>query len=86
MARLVRDGIPAAILLAGIGLVVAVGGGALSGLGVVLIGVAALVVLANVLARLSISSERGRDQEQAARRTFTRTGRWPRDSGTAQGR
>ena len=42
-----------------------------------LIAVAGLVVLADALARLSISSEGDREREQEARRRFTDTGRWP---------
>jgi hypothetical protein len=41
------------------------------GAGIVLIGVAALVVLANVLVRLGLQSERDREREQRNRRPST---------------
>jgi hypothetical protein len=47
----------------------------------VLIGVAVLVVLANVLLRLGLQSERDREREQWNRRFFSRHGRWPEDRG-----
>lgn len=52
-------------------------GGAGAGLGVVLIGFAAMVLLINVLFRVSIVSNQEREQEERARETFERTGRWP---------
>lgn len=48
--------------------------------GIVLIGVAALVVLANLLVRLGLQSERDREREQRNRRFFSRHGRWPDDA------
>ena len=51
MIRLVRYGLPAAILVAGVVLVI-IGGDAPLGAGIVLIGVAGLVVLANVMMQL----------------------------------
>jgi hypothetical protein len=76
--HLVRYGLPAAILVAGI-VVIAVGSGASTKvLGIVLVGVALLVFGVNVLARLTISSQVDRDREQQARERFTREGRWPR--------
>jgi hypothetical protein len=41
-----------------------------------LIGIAALVVLADLM-RLAISSNVDRDREERARRSFDRTGHWP---------
>lgn len=58
---------------------VVVGGDAARGAGVVLIGVAALVVLANLLMRIGLGSERDREREEARRREFSRRGRWPDD-------
>jgi hypothetical protein len=58
---------------------VLVGGDATVGAGIVLIGVAALVVLANLLLRLGLSSERDREREEERRRFFSRRGRWPDD-------
>ena len=62
-----RIGLPAAILVAGIVLII-IGGDAPLGAGIVLIGVAGLVVLANVLIRLSIQSERDREREEERRK------------------
>ena len=67
----VRVGLPAAIAAAGIVLII-VGS---DGLGVTLLVVAGLVVLTNLLMRLSISSSDDRDREQHRRRVFERTGR-----------
>jgi hypothetical protein len=64
---LVRIGLPAAIAVAGVVLLV-VGGDAEVGAGIVLLGVAALVVLANLLMRLSLQSERDREREEQRRR------------------
>ena len=75
--RLVRYGIPALIALAGVVLVVA-GGDSGAGAGVVLIGIAGLVLLANVFVRLSLQSEDDREREEGARRFYSEHGRWPR--------
>jgi Flp pilus assembly protein TadB len=64
---LVRYVLPAAIAVVGIVLVI-VGGDAAQGAGIVLIGVAVLVVLANLFIRLALQSERDRRREQARRR------------------
>jgi hypothetical protein len=63
----VRIVLPAAIALAGV-LLVIFGGDSGRGAGIVLIGVAGLVVLANVLIRLGLQSERDRKREEARRR------------------
>jgi drug/metabolite transporter (DMT)-like permease len=76
--NVVRVWLPAAIAAAGVALL-ALGGDAGRGAGVVLIGVAALVVLVNLLARLSVSSERDREREEEQRRYFSSRGRWPDD-------
>jgi membrane protein implicated in regulation of membrane protease activity len=70
---LLRIGLPAAILVAGIVLVL-IGGDAQVGAGIVLIGVSALVVLANVFMRLGLQSEREREDEERRRQE-----RRPRD-------
>jgi len=62
----VRIGLPALIAVAGIVLLI-VGGEYAQGAGIVLIGVALLVVLANVFIRLSIASERDREREAERR-------------------
>jgi hypothetical protein len=64
---LVRVVLPATIALAGVVLVIA-GGDSGRGAGIVLIGVAALVVLANLFMRLALQSERDREREEARRR------------------
>jgi len=61
-----RIGFPAAILAAGVVLIV-IGGDAPLGAGIVLIGVAGLVALVNVLMQLSMQSERDREEEERRR-------------------
>jgi hypothetical protein len=72
---LVRYGLPLAMAIAGV--VCLLVGGTAAGAGVVLIGSAGIVLLINVLFRLSIVSNREREQEEEARERFERTGRWP---------
>jgi hypothetical protein len=67
MLALVRYGLPAAIFVVGVGLI-ASGGDAAVGAGIVLIGVAVLVLLANLLFRLSVASQRDREREERRRR------------------
>jgi hypothetical protein len=64
---LLRVGLPAAIAIAGI-VLIAFGGDAARGAGIVLVGVAALVVLANLFIRLGMSSQLDRDREEDRRR------------------
>jgi hypothetical protein len=64
---LVRAVLPAATALAGV-LLVIFGGETAQGAGIVLIGVAGLVVLANLFIRLGLQSERDREREAARRR------------------
>ena len=73
---IVRIWLPAATALAGM-LLVVLGGETARGAGIVLLGVAALVVLANLFIRLSLLSERDREREAERRRFFSRRGRWP---------
>jgi drug/metabolite transporter (DMT)-like permease len=68
---LVRIWLPAAIALAGL-LLIVLGGETAQGAGIVLVGAALLVVLANVLLRLGLQSERERAEEQRRRDD----GRW----------
>ena len=70
---LVRFGLPAVIALAGAILIVA----GVADLGIGLILAALLVLVANWYIRLSIGSQDDRADEDAARREFERTGRWP---------
>ena len=71
----IRYGIPLAILIAGI--VALVIGGDAAGAGVVLCGSAFMVLLINVLFRMSIVSNKERDEEERAREEFERSGHWP---------
>lgn len=71
----VRYGLPAAIAVAGV--VCLELGGTAAGAGVVLIGSAAIVLLINVLFRMSLTSNRDREAEERARERFEREGRWP---------
>ena len=75
--RLVRYGIAVLIAVAGVVLIVA-GGDSGAGAGVVLIGIAGLVLLANVFIRLSLQSEDDRAAEERAREFYSEHGRWPR--------
>jgi hypothetical protein len=61
-----RIGLPAAIAVAGV-VCTAVGGDAGLGAGIVLLGVAVLVVVANLLIRLSIADQEDRAREQRRR-------------------
>jgi hypothetical protein len=61
-----RIGLPAAIAVAGV-VCIAVGGDAGLGAGIVLLGVAVLVVVANLLIRLSIADQEDRAREQRRR-------------------
>ena len=79
--HLVRYGLPIAIAIAGIVLMIVGSGSIALAAGFVLIGDAAAVFTVNVLARLTISSQDDRDREQQAREIFARTGRWPESRG-----
>ena len=68
----VRVGLPALIALAGVVLLV-VGDETGQGAGVAFLGVALLVVLANLFVRLTLSSEREREEEERRREL----GVWP---------
>ena len=64
--RLFRIGLPAAIAVAGVVLIV-IGGDAPVGAGIVLVGVAGLVALGNVLMQLGLQSQRDREEEERRR-------------------
>ena len=64
--RAFRLGLPAAILVAGLVLII-IGGDAPLGAGIVLIGVAGLVALGNVLIQLGLQSERDRAEQERRR-------------------
>ena len=63
----VRVVLPAVIAVAGVVLLI-IGGDSPQGAGIVLIGVAVIVVLANLFIRLGLYSERDREREEAQRR------------------
>jgi hypothetical protein len=73
----VRYGLPGLTAVVGVVLVVT-GGDAVRGAGIVLVGIAGLIVLANLLIRLAIQSQDDREREEQRRRYFTEHGRWPR--------
>ena len=80
MKPLVRYALPIAIVIAGVVAMAVVGpsddryvGGA------AIIGAGLAVALLNWFFRLSVSGDRERDAEEAARRYFDEHGRWPDD-------
>jgi hypothetical protein len=72
----VRVVLPVGTAVVGVVLLI-VGGDAAQGAGVMLIGVAALVVIANLMIRLAIQSQDDREREEERRRYFSEHGRWP---------
>ncbi len=84
--RATRLWLPLAIAVAGVALIV-IGHGSYSdlanhrslesGAGVALLLVALIVWMVNWMFRLSVRSNRDREEEEAARAYFDRTGRWP---------
>jgi len=73
---LVRYGLPALICLVGLGFLIADPGANFEG-AMALLGAGLSVLLVNVLFRIGVSGDEERASEDAARRTFDRTGRWP---------
>jgi hypothetical protein len=63
---IVRIALPAAIFVAGVVLIL-IGGDAPLGAGIVLIGVAGLVVLGNLMMQLGAQSQRDREDEERRR-------------------
>ena len=76
--QLVRYGLPAVICLTGLVLIPIDFRANFEG-GMALIGAGLSVLLINVLFRVGVSGDRERAAEDAARREFDRTGRWPED-------
>jgi hypothetical protein len=74
----VRYALPALICLVGLGFLVADPGANYEG-AMALLGAGLSVLLINVLFRFGVTSDRDRAQEDAARREFDRSGRWPGD-------
>lgn len=72
----VRYGLPAAICLVGLGFLIADPGENFEG-AMALLGTGLSVLLLNVLFRFGVAGDRDRADEDAARREFDRTGRWP---------
>lgn len=80
LMKVIRFWMPAAILVAGIALVVARGGDETSLEGcAALWGAGLSVALLNWLHRMGVSGDRSRDQEDEARAYFAEHGRWPDD-------
>jgi hypothetical protein len=75
--RVVRVWMPLLIALIGVALMLLPSSESALGAGIVLVGVAALVVLLNALVRVGLQSNRERDREEWARRYFSHHGRWP---------
>ena len=72
----VRYALPAAICVAGLAFLIADAGANFEG-AMALMGAGLSVLLVNLLFRFGVTSDRDRDREDAARREFDRTGRWP---------
>jgi hypothetical protein len=72
----VRYGLPLALTIAGI-LFLELAPDKWGGLGVMLIGTAVIVLMINLLFRLSVRSNDEREREERAREHYQRTGRWP---------
>jgi hypothetical protein len=77
---ILRYGLPALLLIAGIAAIIAGRAKtAIAGAGVVLLGIALMVAMLNWLFRLSVRSNEDRERDERARDHFARTGRWPED-------
>ena len=76
----VRYALPALICLVGLGFLIADPGSNYEG-AMALLGAGLSVLLVNLLFRFGVTSDRDRAEEDAARREFDRTGRWPDDDG-----
>jgi hypothetical protein len=72
----VRYALPGAICLVGIGFLIADPSANYEG-AMALLGAGLSVLLVNLLFRFGLTSDRDRAEEDAARREFDRTGRWP---------
>lgn len=76
--RLTRVGIPVALVVAGIVLLL-VGGDPATPIGIVLIGAGPIVLALNVLLRMSFADTEERAGEERARQHFAQHGHWPDD-------
>jgi len=72
----VRYGLPVLLTIVGVWLI-ETRADKWGGLGVMLVGTAVIVLMLNVLFRLSIRSNRERSSEEEAREFYDRHGRWP---------
>ena len=72
----VRYGLPVLLVIVGV-VFLAVGGSAPTAAGVMFIGCAGVVIVANVLFRIGAGGDADRQREEAARRYFDRHGHWP---------
>ena len=77
VTRAVRIGAPAALIVAGVVLVIVFDGRGAEGAGYTLIGCAALLILSIVIFRAGLASNADRDREEDARVFFDEHGRWP---------
>jgi hypothetical protein len=75
----VRYALPAAICLVGLGFLVVDPSENFEG-AMALLGAGLSVLLVNLLFRFGVAGDRERADEDAARRAFDRTGRWPDES------
>jgi hypothetical protein len=83
MLKATRIWLPLPIALAGVvAIVLGHARTALAGAGVVLLGTALIVWMVNWLFRMSVESNRDREQEEQAREYFDRHGRWPDEADT----
>jgi hypothetical protein len=82
--RTVRYGLPAAIFVLGVVVLVIRGDGEGLGFFFAATGAALSVLLLNVLFRAGVKGDRERDEEEAARAYFDRHGRWPDDDRPAR--
>jgi hypothetical protein len=73
----VRYGIPAALILAGIVSLFVAPAGTRAEAGALFTGAGLAVLLLNVLFRIGVSGDTERDQEEDARAYFTEHGTWP---------
>jgi len=76
LAWAVRYALPGAICLVGLGFLIADPGANFEG-AMALLGAGLSVLLVNILFRFGVTSDQDRAEEDAARREFDRTGRWP---------
>jgi len=75
---LIRFGLPAVLVALGVALILS-GDDAAVGAGVVIVGCAGLVSLANLLVRFSVGEMQDRTRDQDARDFYLAHGRWPDD-------